>query len=75
MAGNLSSDGVPIKIRVGGNLKTQKRNTIMETRSKKSYCINCRTGKSEQRLPVMNQARIEKYAAVTKSSPEHPSGS
>ena len=36
----------------------------METRSKRSYCIGRRAGKSGTRLPVRNQA-----------SPEHPSGS
>ena len=47
----------------------------METRSKKSYCIGRRAGKSGPRLLVWNQAGIEKYAAGTNSSPEHPSGS
>ena len=46
----------------------------METRSKKSYCIGRRAGKSGPRLPVNNQARIGKYAAGTNSSPEHPDG-
>ena len=47
----------------------------METKSKKSYCIGRRAGNSGPRLPVRNQAAIEKYAAGTNSSPEYPSGS
>ena len=46
----------------------------METRSKNSYCIGRRAGKSGPRLPVNNQTRIGKYAAGTNSSPEHPDG-
>ena len=46
----------------------------METRSKKPYCIGHRASKSGPRLPVRNQAGIEKYIAGTNSSPEHPSG-
>ena len=48
---------------------------MIETRSKKPHCIGRHMGKSGPCLPVMNQAGIEKYAAGTKSSPEHPSGS
>ena len=46
----------------------------MKTRSKKPRCIGRHAGKSEQRLPVKNQAGIEKCAAGTNFSSEDASG-
>ena len=74
MGGNLSSDGVTMKILVGGNLKT-KRNSKKETRSKKTILHWLLHWKIRPHLPVRNQAGVEKYTAGTNSSPEHPSGS
>ena len=62
-----------MKILVDGNLKTQKRNTKMETRRKKPYCIDHRASKLGPCLAVSNQVGIGKYGAGTNSYPEHPS--
>ena len=76
MLGNLSSDGVTIKnTGCSRTKKDTRRNTKMETRRKKLYCIGCQAGKSGPHLPVINQNGIERYTTGTNSSPESPSGS
>ena len=61
MVGNLSSDGVTIKMLVCGNLKTQAE-FKMKTRSQNICCISRRADKS-----------LEQYVTGTNSCPEHPS--
>ena len=73
MVGNVSSAGVTIKRPIVRKLKTHKPK-IMKTRGQKRCSISGLTDKSGPSPLARNQAGIKKFAAGTKSYPEHPSG-